>query len=121
MHDKTLCFHRICLTDLDILRSHISIKVSVLGEPYLLDLYSSTQLPGLGERRLWYRLHLCINCSIVLFFVPESPRWLIRKDRNEEALEILAIANAGGDEKGPLGLSPRFRSLGCLDHETHID
>lgn len=43
-----------------------------------------------------------IWCIIILFFVPESPRWLISKGRNEEALEILAIANANGETASPL-------------------
>ncbi|KAF2705057.1 general substrate transporter [Pleomassaria siparia CBS 279.74] len=45
-----------------------------------------------------------ILCMIVLLFVPESPRWLISKGRNEEALEILAIANAEGRTDDPVVL-----------------
>lgn len=41
---------------------------------------------------------------VVIFFVPESPRWLIAKDRHAEALEVLAIVNAGGDKTDPLVL-----------------
>lgn len=40
----------------------------------------------------------------VLIFVPESPRWLVGKDRHEEALEVLAVVNAGGDKNDPLVL-----------------
>lgn len=40
----------------------------------------------------------------VLLFVPESPRWLIGNDRHEEALEVLAIVNAGGDTSDPIVL-----------------
>jgi sugar porter (SP) family MFS transporter len=32
-----------------------------------------------------------------IFFIPESPRWLISKDRNEEALNILGKYHANGD------------------------
>lgn len=34
--------------------------------------------------------------------LPESPRWLIDRDRHEEALEVLAAVNAHGDTEAPL-------------------
>ncbi|KAF2162327.1 hypothetical protein M409DRAFT_69219 [Zasmidium cellare ATCC 36951] len=36
------------------------------------------------------------------YFLPESPRWLVSKDRNQEALHILAKYHAGGDVQSPL-------------------
>lgn len=36
-----------------------------------------------------------------IFFVPESPRWLITKKRHEEAFEILAKYHAEGDRESP--------------------
>ncbi|KAK5116031.1 hypothetical protein LTR62_000487 [Meristemomyces frigidus] len=37
-----------------------------------------------------------------LYWVPESPRWLVSKDRNSEALHILAKYHAAGDSQSPL-------------------
>jgi hypothetical protein len=31
-------------------------------------------------------------------FIPEFPCWLIAQDRHKEALEVLAVVNAGGDK-----------------------
>ncbi|KAM0282813.1 hypothetical protein ACHAQH_002817 [Verticillium albo-atrum] len=39
---------------------------------------------------------------IGLYFVPERPRWLVSKDRNEEALAFLAKYHAAGNDHDPL-------------------
>ncbi|KAK5171499.1 uncharacterized protein LTR77_004644 [Saxophila tyrrhenica] len=36
-----------------------------------------------------------------IYWVPESPRWLVDKGRNEEALNMLAYYHAGGDVSNP--------------------
>ncbi|KAJ5127947.1 MFS sugar transporter-like protein [Penicillium atrosanguineum] len=38
-----------------------------------------------------------IICLVILPFVPESPRWLVHKGRNQESLEGLAATHSNGD------------------------
>lgn len=45
-----------------------------------------------------------------LLVIPESPRWLISKDRQEEALQILARYHANGDTSDPL-VQYEFREI----------
>ena len=42
-----------------------------------------------------------IALHITMYFMPESPRWLVQKDRTEEALHALARVHAGGDMEDP--------------------
>lgn len=41
---------------------------------------------------------------LFFYFLPESPRWLVSQDRNQEALQILTKYHAGGEVDSPLVL-----------------
>jgi hypothetical protein len=40
-----------------------------------------------------------------MYFLPESPRWLVQQDRHEEALQVLATVHARGDIDDPYVLA----------------
>ncbi|KDN70328.1 hypothetical protein CSUB01_11580 [Colletotrichum sublineola] len=50
-------------------------------------------------------------------FIPESPRWLVKNDRSEEALKILADEHANGYENDPLVLYEYTEICRAIDKE----
>jgi hypothetical protein len=40
-----------------------------------------------------------------MYFLPESPRWLVQQDRHEEALIVLAKLHSGGNQDDTYVLS----------------
>lgn len=51
---------------------------------------------------LWLQMVCPALVSVVILFFPESPRWLIGKDRHEEARNFLIKYHANGDPDHPL-------------------
>ncbi|KAF2260656.1 sugar transporter [Lojkania enalia] len=51
---------------------------------------------------LWLQMVCPGFVSLVILFFPESPRWLVGKDRHEEAREFLIKYHANGDPDHPL-------------------
>ncbi len=58
-----------------------------------------------------------ILCIVILPFIPESPRWLIHKGRNEEALSAIALACSNGDRDSPLVLTQYKEIIDTLQWE----
>ncbi|CCF36499.1 lactose permease [Colletotrichum higginsianum] len=56
-----------------------------------------------------------------LYFVPESPRWLASKDRNEEALAFLAKYHAEGNEHDALVQFEYDEIRSALAYERTVD
>ncbi|KAF2735853.1 lactose permease [Polyplosphaeria fusca] len=51
---------------------------------------------------LWLQMVCPAFVSLVILWFPESPRWLIGKDRHEEARDFLVKYHANGDPNHPL-------------------
>lgn len=58
-----------------------------------------------------------ILCILILPFIPESPRWLIHKDRHDEAVEAIALAYSNGDQEDPIVLAQYKEIVDTLNFE----
>lgn len=65
--------------------------------------YGSSTVPGDASFRIPWGVQMvpAILLGLALFFLPESPRWLAKKDRWEEARETLQIVHGKGDPNSP--------------------
>ncbi|NNC49714.1 MAG: sugar porter family MFS transporter [Flaviramulus sp.] len=73
----------------------------VLG--ILIAFLSNYLLRNVGENAWRWMIGVeafpAIIYTVLVFTVPKSPRWLISKNRNEEAKKVLEIINPGGDSE----------------------
>nr|CAD1814643.1 monosaccharide transporters [uncultured fungus] len=65
--------------------------------------YGCSYINGTAAFRLPWGLQMvpAIFLFCAMTFLPESPRWLARKDRWEEAVQVLALTHAKGDVNSP--------------------
>jgi hypothetical protein len=65
--------------------------------------YGCTFIDGPASFRTAWSMQLvpCFFLMIGLPFLPESPRWLAKVDRSEEAIQTLADIQAGGNVDDP--------------------
>ena len=66
-------------------------------------------------------LQAAIPCIVlvVLFFLPESPRWLAYNGRHEEALDVLA--RVAGEDRESASIQVQFREIvDTFEYEKHV-
>ncbi|PNS21697.1 High-affinity glucose transporter [Sphaceloma murrayae] len=66
--------------------------------------YGCTFIPGPASFRTAWGIQFvpCVLLMIGLPFLPRSPRWLAKVDRVDEAIQVLASIQAGGNKDDPL-------------------
>ncbi|KAL7906438.1 general substrate transporter [Trichoderma velutinum] len=65
--------------------------------------FGTSHINGSAAWRLPMGLQMIATVAlhVTMWFMPESPRWLVQKDRQEEALQVLAQVHADGDINDP--------------------
>lgn len=66
--------------------------------------YAAMNISGNAAWRLCFGLQLVPGAlvGLIMVFRPESPRWLLQHDRNEQALNVLASLHANGNQDDPV-------------------
>ncbi|CAD0110633.1 unnamed protein product [Aureobasidium uvarum] len=85
-----------------IIIQQLAIEVGILVMYFLG--YGCTFIPGPASFRTAWSMQFipCFFLMIGLPFLPESPRWLAKVDRSEEAVQTLADIQAGGNVDDPI-------------------
>ncbi|KAH7342793.1 general substrate transporter [Rhexocercosporidium sp. MPI-PUGE-AT-0058] len=65
--------------------------------------YGSSFIHGPAAFRVPWGLQMlpAVFLFCAMMFLPESPRWLAKKDRWEESIQVLALVHAKGDQSSP--------------------
>ncbi|KAF1733810.1 MFS glucose transporter mfs1 [Beauveria bassiana] len=58
-----------------------------------------------------------VICLLFLPFIPESPRWLVARDRYEDARVVVALTNANGDLQDPVAMAVYKQIVDTLEWE----
>jgi hypothetical protein len=66
-----------------------------------------------------FQLLFSLISIMILPFLPESPRWLVYRNRNEEALTAVAQTCADGDEQDPIVLATYREIVDTIDFEKN--
>jgi len=66
--------------------------------------FGCSYIDGVASFRIPWGLQMLpgLILGFGMFFLPRSPRWLARKDRWDESLEVLAMVHGKGDKDHPL-------------------
>jgi len=83
--------------------------------------YGTAQMESTWAWRLPSALQgfFSIICIVILPFIPESPRWLVHKGRQDEALEVLALTYSDGDVENPIVLVQYREIVDTLNFEKN--
>lgn len=84
--------------------------------------YGTSFLDGNKSWRIPFGLQMLPTIFVfcIMFFMPESPRWLITKDRDDEALSVLARVHAKGDVNNSYVLAEFDEIKTTLEIEAQI-
>lgn len=97
--------------------SHILIFIGGLLSAGIT--YGTARMDGTWAWRLPSAMQgfFSILCILILPFIPESPRWLIHRNRHEEAIESISLACSNGDHDDPVVLAQYKEIVDTLNFE----